>query len=70
MPLARFADYAHLQDNLKQMPWLDQIPRAGNLWIGGLHALYQKPELFEQAKITHVVTVLDYDIYSTPPIAP
>ena len=65
MPLARLVDFAHLTDNLKNMPWLDQIPRAGTLWIGGLHALYQKPELFDQAKITHIVTVLDYDIYST-----
>ena len=64
MPLARLADFAHLTDNLKDMPWLDKIPRAGNLWIGGLHALYQRPEIFEKERITHIVTVLDYDIYS------
>ena len=45
------------------MGWVDQIPRAGKLYIGGLHALYQKPELFERAGITHIVSVLDFDIY-------
>lgn len=45
------------------MGWLDQIPRAGKLYIGGLHALYQKPDLFAQAGITHIVSVLDFDIY-------
>jgi dual specificity phosphatase 12 len=28
------------------MGWVDQIPRCGKLYIGGLHALYQKPDLF------------------------
>ncbi|KAK5132005.1 hypothetical protein LTR08_000426 [Meristemomyces frigidus] len=69
MPPARFWEFAHLTDNLKTMPWLDRIPRAGNLWIGGLHALYQQPALFAQAAITHVVTVLDYDIYATGELA-
>jgi dual specificity phosphatase 12 len=45
------------------MGWVDQIPRAGKLFIGGLHALYQKPDLFEKAGITHIVSVLDFDIY-------
>ncbi|KJY00101.1 hypothetical protein TI39_contig342g00018 [Zymoseptoria brevis] len=45
------------------MGWLDLVPRAGNLYIGGLHALYQKPDLFKAAKITHIVSVLDYDLY-------
>ena len=47
------------------MGWLDQIPRAGKLYIGGLHALYQKPDLFSQAGITHIISVLDFDIYET-----
>ena len=45
------------------MGWVDQIPRAGKLFIGGLHALYQKPDLFQQAGITHIVSILDFDIY-------
>lgn len=63
MPLARFWEFAHLTDNLKNMGWVDAIPRAGKLYIGGLHALYQKPDLFEKAGITHIVSVLDFDIY-------
>lgn len=45
------------------MGWVDLIPRAGRLYIGGLHALYQKPDLFQQAGITHIVSILDFDIY-------
>ena len=45
------------------MGWVDLIPRAGKLFIGGLHALYQKPDLFQRAGITHIVSVLDFDIY-------
>ena len=45
------------------MGWVDQVPRAGKLYIGGLHALYQKPDLFDKAGITHIVSVLDFDIY-------
>jgi dual specificity phosphatase 12 len=63
MPAARFWEFAHLTDNLRNMGWLDQVPRAGKLFIGGLHALYQKPDLFEQAKISAIVSVLDFDIY-------
>lgn len=45
------------------MGWVDQIPRAGKLFIGGLHALYQKPDLFARAGITHIISVLDFNIY-------
>jgi len=45
------------------MGWVDQVPEAGKLYIGGLHALYQKPDLFERAGITHILSVLDFDIY-------
>ena len=63
MPLARFWEFAHLSDDYKDMGWVDQCPRAGKLYIGGLHALYQKPDLFQQAGITHIVSVVDFDIY-------
>ncbi|KAK4553834.1 hypothetical protein LTR86_009009 [Recurvomyces mirabilis] len=63
MPPARFWEFAHLSDDFKKMGWVDQVPRAGKLYIGGLHALYQKPDLFEKAKITHILSVLDFDIY-------
>lgn len=45
------------------MGWLDQVPRVGKLFIGGLHALYQKPELFREHGITHILSVIDFDIY-------
>ncbi|KAF2822615.1 phosphatases II [Ophiobolus disseminans] len=42
------------------MGWVDQIPRAGKLYIGGLYALYQT-DLIRAASITHVLSVIDYD---------
>jgi len=42
------------------MGWVDQIPRAGKLYIGGLYALYQT-DLIRAAGITHVLSVIDYD---------
>ncbi|ETS75283.1 hypothetical protein PFICI_12227 [Pestalotiopsis fici W106-1] len=43
------------------MGWLDRIPRAGNLYIGGQRALFQT-NLVKEAGITHVVSVIDYDV--------
>jgi dual specificity phosphatase 12 len=46
------------------MGWVDLIPRAGGqLYIGGLQALYQ-PNLMLDAKITHVLSVIDYHLYT------
>lgn len=42
------------------MGWVDLVPRAGNLYIGGLYALYQT-DLIRAAGITHVLSVIDYD---------
>lgn len=42
------------------MGWVDQVPRAGKLYIGGLYALYQT-DLIRGAGITHVLSVIDYD---------
>lgn len=42
------------------MGWVDLIPRAGNLYIGGLYALYQT-DLIKAAGITHVLSVIDYE---------
>lgn len=42
------------------MGWVDQVPRAGKLYIGGLYALYQT-DLIRAAGITHVLPVIDYD---------
>jgi dual specificity phosphatase 12 len=42
------------------MGWVDRVPRAGNLYIGGLYALYQT-DLIRSANITHVLSVIDYD---------
>ena len=44
------------------MGWIDRIPRAGNLHIGGLHALYQ-PNLAKSAGVTHVLSVIDFSFY-------
>ncbi|KAF7541510.1 hypothetical protein G7054_g632 [Neopestalotiopsis clavispora] len=43
------------------MGWLDRIPRAGNLYIGGQRALF-RTNLIKEAGITHVVSVIDYDV--------
>nr|POF14388.1 isoform 2 of dual specificity protein phosphatase 1 [Quercus suber] len=59
----RYWEFAVLSDDFKKMGWVDRVPRAGNLYIGGLHALYQKPELFKEHQISHIVSVLDYDIH-------
>lgn len=42
------------------MGWVDRIPRAGNLYIGGLYALYQT-DLIKAANITHILSVIDYE---------
>ncbi|KAI6806224.1 hypothetical protein KC332_g12448 [Hortaea werneckii] len=77
MPAPRFWQFAHLTDSTKNMGWLDRIPRAttghntdgntdgdsgGNLYIGGLHALYSHPHLLREAKVSHILSVIDFDI--------
>lgn len=44
------------------MGWIDRIPRAGALYIGGLYALYQ-PNIVKAAGVTHVLSVIDFDFY-------
>ena len=39
---------------------MNQIPQAGQLFIGGLRAL-DRPDLLEEAKITHILSVLEFD---------
>lgn len=39
---------------------MDKVPDAGNLFIGGLKAL-DSPDLLDQARITHVLSVLEFD---------
>ncbi|KAI7393066.1 hypothetical protein KC336_g16390, partial [Hortaea werneckii] len=71
MPVPRFWQFAHLTDSTKNMGWLDRIPRAttghnpdgntggesgGNLYIGGLHALYSHPHLLREAKVSHILS--------------
>ncbi|KAE8833469.1 hypothetical protein PTNB73_05143 [Pyrenophora teres f. teres] len=44
------------------MGWLDLVPRTDpRLYIGGLYALYQT-DLVEAANITHVLSVIDYEV--------
>lgn len=45
---------------LNGMGWVDLVPRAGKLYIGGLYALYQT-DVIKAAGITHVLSVIDYD---------
>ncbi|KAH7121146.1 protein-tyrosine phosphatase-like protein [Dendryphion nanum] len=42
------------------MGWLDSIPGAPSLYIGGLYAVYQTA-LLTSANMTHVLSVIDYD---------
>ncbi|KAF2469195.1 phosphatases II [Lindgomyces ingoldianus] len=44
------------------MGWLDFVPRTSSprLYIGGLYALYQT-SLIEDAGITHVLSIINYD---------
>ncbi|KAF4556339.1 Dual specificity phosphatase-like protein 2 [Elsinoe fawcettii] len=42
------------------MGWVDLVPRAGKLYIGGLYALYNT-DLIRAAGITHALSVIDYD---------
>ncbi|KAF1952886.1 phosphatases II [Byssothecium circinans] len=42
------------------MGWVDRVPRAGALFIGGLYALYQS-DLIRAAGVTHVLSIIDYD---------
>ncbi|KAL9083524.1 MAG: hypothetical protein Q9159_005716 [Coniocarpon cinnabarinum] len=43
------------------MGWVDQVPGAGNLFIGGLYALRRR-ESIKQTGITHVVSVLRWPL--------
>jgi dual specificity phosphatase 12 len=49
-----------LHGHTRGMGWVDQVPRARKLYIGGLYALYQT-DLISAAGITHVLSVIDYD---------
>ncbi|KAF2748543.1 phosphatases II, partial [Sporormia fimetaria CBS 119925] len=42
------------------MGWVDRVPGHHALYIGGLYALYQT-DLIRRARITHVLSVIDYD---------
>jgi len=44
------------------MGWIDRVPRAGNLFIGGLCALYQA-NIVKDAGVTYVLSVIDFDFY-------
>lgn len=44
------------------MGWIDRIPRAGALYIGGLYALYQQ-NVVKDAGVTHVLSVIDFNFY-------
>lgn len=58
----RFWEFQQLTDSLKGISHFDHIPKAGKLYIGGLSALYKEPDPLQEAGITHVLTVLDFDV--------
>ncbi|CAK3835182.1 dual specificity phosphatase 1-like [Lecanosticta acicola] len=60
----RFWEFQHLTDNLQGQSPFDHIPRAGKLYIGGIAALYkeEQPDPLQQAGITHVLSILDFDL--------
>lgn len=39
---------------------MDKVPGCGNLYIGSLQELNQ-PDLLEQTKITHILSILEFD---------
>ncbi|KAI7157384.1 hypothetical protein D0869_13530 [Hortaea werneckii] len=41
---------------------VDDDDDRGNLYIGGLHALYSHPHLLREAQVSHVLSVIDFDI--------
>lgn len=60
--MSRLWEFAHLSDNWKDFSACDKIPRAGSLFIGGLAAFDREPSPLKAAGVTHVVSVLEYDI--------
>lgn len=59
-PFSYMSYLLHGSTGYTGMGWVDLVPRAGNLYIGGLYALYQT-DLIRAAGITHVLSVIDYD---------
>ncbi|KXT15763.1 hypothetical protein AC579_1560 [Pseudocercospora musae] len=60
-----------LSDEWRGTSFFDQVPRItttnpaekkGRLFIGGLAALYKEPNPLTENKITHVLSVLDFEI--------
>ncbi|EME42816.1 hypothetical protein DOTSEDRAFT_132465 [Dothistroma septosporum NZE10] len=60
MPPGRYWEFLHLQDTWKNASHFDRIPSAGNLYIGGISAFHQDPNPLTHAKITHILSILDF----------
>lgn len=61
--MSRFWQFAQLSDAYKDHSFIDQIPQAGDtgkLFIGGLKVI-DRPDLLEDNRITHILSVLEYD---------
>lgn len=58
--MSRYWQFAQLSEKYRRLRPLDQIPAAGKLYIGGLRAL-DAPHRLEQAAITHILSVLEFD---------
>lgn len=68
-PMARFWEFQQLSDEWRGTSFFDEVPRIsseksgrGRLFIGGLAALYKEPNPLKSNKITHVLSVLDFEI--------
>lgn len=61
--MAKLWQFAQLSDNFKTFNTLDQVPRAGRLFISGMSVLQQEaPDPVRGAGITHVLSALDYPV--------
>ena len=58
--MSRYWQFAQLSEKYRRLRPMDQIPEAGNLFIGGLRAL-DVPDRLEKASITHILSVLEFD---------
>lgn len=65
--MARFWEFQQLSDEWRGTSFFDLIPRVnpGKLYIGGLAALYKEPDPLKENGVTHVLSVLDFDIGDT-----
>lgn len=65
----RFWQFQQLTDSLKGQSAIDCIPlpsaeSPAKIFIGGIAAFHQVPSALEQSGVTHILSVLDFDVPS------